>query len=129
MIKRKYQQYQQQSGFSLIEVLVALAIVAIALLALSGQFASQAKTFEASRDRVLAHWVAQNHLASMRAFGSWPELGETSRLTTFADRQWLVKQVITATPNSAIRQMDIYIAYEQGKNLAHLESFLSQSDL
>ena len=128
MIKRKYQQYQQQGGFSLIEVLVALAIVAIALLALSGQFATQAKTFEASRDRVLAHWVAQNHLASMRVFESWPEPGESSRLTSFADRQWRVKQVITATPNSAIRQMDIYIAYEQGKNLAHLESFLSQSD-
>ena len=102
--------------------------MAIALLALSGQFASQAKTFEASRDRVLAHWVAQNHLALMRAFESWPEPGESSRLTTFADRQWLIKQVITATPNSTIRQMDIHIADEQGRNLAHLESFLSQPD-
>ena len=64
-----------QAGFTLVEVLIALAIVAIALMAalrVAGQGALNAGDL---RSRMLAGWVAENRLAEHRARGDWLSLG------------------------------------------------------
>ena len=53
-------------GFTLVEVLVALAVVAIALLALTRAAGVQVATFDALRERTLAGWVAANVVAETR---------------------------------------------------------------
>lgn len=60
------QPLRRVSGFTLIEVLVALVIVGMALPALLLQVMAQVDATTAIRDRTLAHWVAQNKLAQLR---------------------------------------------------------------
>src|SRR6202035_693144 len=53
-------------GFTLIEVLVALAIVAIGMAAVLGALTSSASTVLYMRDKTLAQWIALNHIAEER---------------------------------------------------------------
>ena len=116
-----------QNGFSLLEVLVALVIVSIALTALTRQFSSQANFFEQSRDRMLAHWVAQNQLAAMQAYQgakAWPDPGGFTSADDMAGRVWVVNKSITNTPNETIRQVEVGVASEHGNSLARLVGFI-----
>ncbi len=65
----------RQSGFTLLEVLVALAILAITMAAVSRTASSSIHHVEALRTRVIADWVAQNRLAQHQARGDYPQPG------------------------------------------------------
>ena len=63
-------------GFTLVEVLVALAIVAIALAAGFRSVAQSAESATALKARTLALWVAQNRLAAAQLETPGPAIGE-----------------------------------------------------
>lgn len=100
---------RRKRAFTLIEVLVALAIVSIGLLAAlraAGQGADSAADLRA---RLLAGWVAENRLAEHRARGDWLDLGiqrGTAREGGF-DFQW--REEVIATPNPQFRRLDIFV--------------------
>jgi general secretion pathway protein I len=75
-------------GFTLVEVLVALTIVALGLGALMVAVSSTARTSGTLRDKTLAQWIALNRLAEVRLnltkFGQNTDLGEVY----FANRTW-----------------------------------------
>jgi general secretion pathway protein I len=96
-------------GFTLIEVLVALAIVAIALLA-ALRAAGQSTAYSAdSRSRLLASWVAQNQLAEHRARGDWLPLGTRRGNAQQGGFQFLWREDVSAMPHPAFRRVDIYV--------------------
>jgi general secretion pathway protein I len=79
------------TGFTLVEVMVALLVVGIALPALLSQIASQAGSTADLRDRSYAQWVAQNQLETMRlnhALNAQLLQGEASGEVEMADRHW-----------------------------------------
>ncbi len=97
-------------GFTLIEVVVALTILAVAAAGLSAaaqQGAAQLATLE---QKMLAEMVAQNHLAQLRATREWPELGRRSDTVTMANREWQLRREIVATPNPDIRRVHLEVA-------------------
>ena len=65
----------RRNGFTLVEVLVALAIISIALLAALRVAGGGTSSVGELRARLLAGWVAENILAEQRARGEWPSLG------------------------------------------------------
>ena len=65
-------------GFTLIEVLVGLLVLALALLALTRTAASQVQNFGALRERTLAGWLAQDVLAETRLATHFPAAGSSS---------------------------------------------------
>ena len=75
-------------GFTLIEVLVALMVVAIGLAALMTAVSSTARTSGYLRDKTLAQWMALNRLSEVRLnltkFGQNTDMGEVY----FANRTW-----------------------------------------
>lgn len=93
-------------GFTLIEVLVALAIVAIALLA--GGKAMQALTQTADRqsDVMLAQICAENQLVAARLSNQLPGLGSSSMPCEQAGRAYEVRVDIFPTPNPLFRRID-----------------------
>lgn len=116
------------TGFTLIEVLIALAIVSIALMAAlraSGQGASNVSEL---RSRLLAGWVAENRLAEHRARGEWlsPGIRRGTDRQAGIDFSW--REEVTATPNPSFRRVDIYIhpTSSDPHVLAHLAGFLTQ---
>ena len=61
-------------GFTLVEILVALAVLAIALTATARSLGAAIDTTAALRDRTLARWVAEDRLAQLELSREWPDL-------------------------------------------------------
>lgn len=113
-------------GFTLVEVLVALAIISIALLAALRAAGQGTNSVDDLRSRLLASWVAQDLLAEHRARADWIPLGiqRGSEREGGFDFKW--RQEIIATPNPAFRRIDIrvFAPTDESHFLAHLVGFI-----
>jgi general secretion pathway protein I len=97
-------------GFTLVEVLVALAIVAVALAAGFRSVAQSAETATALKARTLALWVAQNRLAAAQLEIPGPSAGERDGNETQAGALFAWHQTVSGTPNPAFRRVEITVA-------------------
>ena len=96
-------------GFTLIEVLVALLVLGLALLALTRTAASQVQNFGALRERTLAGWLAQDVLAETRIATHVPPLGSSDGLRQFAGRQWRWQLDVKPTDVASIRRLAVRV--------------------
>ena len=88
---------QTCGGFTLIEVLVALAIVTIGMAAVLGTLSSSADTVSYLRDKTFAQWVGLNQIANLRLSGQVAPTGNSEGDTDFAGRKWHWRQEVAAT--------------------------------
>ena len=118
----------KHSGFTLIEVLVALAIISIALLASLRVAGGTTNNVGELRARLLANWVAENVLAEQRARGTWLPLGMQRGIQRQASMEFTWREDITTTPNARFRRVDIrvFVAPEETHALVHLVGFMVQ---
>jgi general secretion pathway protein I len=102
-----------QSGFTLVEVLVALAIVATTLIA--GLQATSALTRSAERqtDRVLAQLCAENALAQLRLSRQLPDMGDALTPCEMAGRTLELRLLVQPTPNPNFRRVEVRLYREQ----------------
>ncbi len=116
-------------GFTLIEILVALAIVAVALSAGMRALAQSADSATALKARTLALWVAQNRLAAAQAAAPWPGLGDYRGSAAQADAAFLWRESVTATPNPAFRKIEITVMEPERPDygIAHLVGFIGNA--
>jgi len=118
-------------GFTLVEVMVALAVVAVALPALMFSLHQQIDGTVYLRDKSLAHMIAANKLAEMRIMARAKEQllkGKDSGTTEFADRQWdwHINSTETELPNFYRVEIKVSEAeVEEGNALYTLVGFLS----
>lgn len=112
------------AGFTLIEVLVALAIVAIALGA--GMRAAGVLTDNAQRlsDVVAAQWCADNQLTALRLARVWPGVGDADFGCEQLGRAYAGKLVTRPTPNPSFRRVDAVVADTAGTPLLTLSTVL-----
>jgi len=96
-------------GFTLIEVLVALAIVAIGMAAVMGALTSSANTISFLRDKTFAQWVALNQIANLRLSGQQPPIGNSNGDTDFAGRSWHWRQEVVATQVPGVERIDVSV--------------------
>ena len=96
-------------GFTLIEVLVALGIVAIALVA--GLQATAALTANAQRqsDVLLAHLCAENELTRLRLARQMPPVGDSEQPCEQAGQVFTVRLKVAPTPNPSFRRIDAQV--------------------
>lgn len=98
----------RQRGFTLIEVLVALAIVAIGMAAVLEALTSSANTAAYLQDKTFAEWVALNRLETVRLTSTVPGTGTSTDKTDYAGRSWEWQQKVTQVPRVPdIRQIEI----------------------
>ncbi len=99
----------KQTGFTLLEVLVALLIFAISATALmSGmsQIMSQQVRLE---EKTFGQWIAENRVNEMHIVGEFPDAGETKNDVDFAGRQWRVNEKVSNTPNPVMKRVEISV--------------------
>jgi general secretion pathway protein I len=116
------------NGFTLLETLVALAILAIALAAVMRATGAGTNHAEAMRMRVLADWVAQNRLAQHAARGDFLTPGVQNGEETQAGVRLLWKEEIGVTPNPSFRRIEVsvYAPDEPEYALRRLTGFMTQ---
>ena len=100
---------QRARGFTLVEVLVALGIVSIALVA--GLQASAALTNNAQRqsDVLLAHLCAENELVRLKLAKQLPSVGLSEQACQQAGQDFLVRLTVSTTPNPNFRRVDAQV--------------------
>ena len=95
-----------QAGFTLIEVLVALGIVAIALTAGLKATASLTRNAERQSDVMLAQLCAENELIKLRLAHQMPGVGDSSSSCEQAGQSLLVQTSVRPTPNPNFLRVD-----------------------
>lgn len=113
-------------GFTLLEVLVALAVVAIALAA--GVRAAGALTDNAERlaDVTAAQWCADNQLTALRLAGGPPGVGDAEFSCEQLGRTYRGTLITRPTPNPNFRRVDARIVDDAGQPLVVLSTVLGQ---
>jgi len=101
------------AGFTLLEVLVALAIVALGLTAAFGQLNQTLSAANRLRERSLAHWVAMDRMAELRLAGEFPAVGDRSDEIEMARVNWRYVIKVTQTPVENLRRVDISVAFAE----------------
>jgi general secretion pathway protein I len=89
-------------GFTLIEVLVALAVLAIALSAIIKTMSANTLNSIYLRDRTLAQWVALNKITEMQLNPDWPSPGKTDGSTVMGNHEWFWEAEVKTTPDNDV---------------------------
>ncbi len=96
-------------GFTLIEVLVALVIVAVGMSAVLSALSSSANTLSFLHDETFAQWVALNQIATLRISGQQPPTGISNGDTDFAGRSWHWRQEVLTTEVPGVVRIDVKV--------------------
>lgn len=99
-----------QHGFTLLEVMVGLGILAIGLTAALRAGLATADAVESTRLHVAGRWIAENRFALLRATREWPAPGETSGETTMANLRFRYVMRVTPTPYPQSRRVELSVA-------------------
>ena len=118
-----------ERGFTLVEILVALAIIAVALTTGLRALAQAADGAGALKQRTLALWVAQNRVAAAQLESPWPAPGRRDGSDTEGNVTFAYVETIFATQNPAFRKIEVVVT-EPGVPdyaLARLVGFLGNT--
>jgi|HigsolmetaAR202D_1030399.scaffolds.fasta_scaffold00009_99 general secretion pathway protein I len=113
-----------ERGFTLIEVLAALVIVSLGMLAAIEAVSQTASNTTRMRDRTLAHWIALNRLTEVRLAPRAPSIGKSSDEIEMAERRWRWTMEVSETPVESIRRIDISVSEaDDDRPLASVSGF------
>ena len=124
-----YRTRSRSSGFTLLEVLVALVVVGTALGASLRAIGSLTSNSSALRASMMATWSAENRLAQIRLSREFPNFGKRSFACPQGELRLTCEEEILATPNPFFRRVEVsvYDADDPGRRIIKLAQIVSSS--
>ncbi len=125
---RRAARAERASGFTLVEVLVALAVFAVGVTALITAGAQRAQELSYLRERTLASWIAADRIAELRLQRHWGT-GTRDGEVEMAGEAWRWEAEIVGTPNPAVQRVDVAV-YHAGDEepVTRLTGFLGDRE-
>jgi len=112
--------HDRARGFTLIEVMVALVIVALGMTAVHGQISRYAVGAAVIEEKTVASWIASNKLTELAIAPTWPAIGDSEEEIEFAGRYWVVRTEVSETEVENLRRVDVYVSLsEQPERTVH----------
>jgi len=112
-----------EGGFTLLEVLVAVAMVGIALAAVLVSTSATISNAGRFRDVTIGTLVARNVLIEFQVRDEWPDVGESDGDIEIGGRDWTWEALVSETPDENIRRIDVS-TYAGERQAAALSGFL-----
>lgn len=100
-------------GFTLLEVMVALAIFASASAVLIISDGSAIKQTIYLEEKIIASWIADNQLSRMQLEAQWPDLGKKEGSVSFAQRNWKVITEVTKTSQANFNKVELTVSRQE----------------
>ena len=118
----------KQSGFTLLEVMLAMAVFAIAGVALLGVADNNYRHISHLEEQMFANWVASNQLVEVSLDKTWPPKNNRKGKVEMAGRTWYWQQKVIKTNNKELRSlvMEVRLNEEDELVTASLMAFLAQ---
>jgi general secretion pathway protein I len=115
-------------GFTLIEVMVAVTIIAISLTTLLSTSGTQANSVTVLKQKTLAHWVALNELTEIRTENQFPDIGDKKGSTEMANHEWYWIRTTKKTENEDAREVTftMYADKDYQQNLTSLIGYATR---
>lgn len=122
--------YRLTKGFTLLEVMVALAIFAVAAIAVTKVGMNFTQSIGQMNDRTFAHFVAMNELAALEINGSWPE-GTGEKIVDEQGQQWQVSHQVYSTISENVSRIEIRVSTvgedgQTGQPITSIVAFLQR---
>lgn len=119
---------KRQRAFTLIEILIAVAILAIALAATTRAASLAIDSSFETRHRLLATWAAENRIAELRARRVFPSAGTSQLTAEQAGVALVIDETVSDTQNPTIRRVDLAVSDARDPNrvLTKVIAFVGQ---
>lgn len=119
------------AGFTLIEVMLAMAVFAIAGVALLGAADTNSRNLGYLEQKTFADWVAANQLVASSLVTTWPPKNNKKGKVEMAGREWFWQQKVVKTEDTNMRQvvMEIRLEEKAEKPLTSLTTYLAKGSL
>lgn len=118
----------RQHGFTLVEILVAMAVIAIGLVALVGASGRSTQTAAELRDRTYAQWVAANAMTELRLDPGIDEESRQDGEEQLAGEWWQWQADISDTPDPDLLRIDVRVARGDSGSIVTLTGFKARPD-
>lgn len=121
---------RRAAGFTLLEVMLALAILAMAGLTMSQLVGAGANNTRLLQEKTLARWVADNELTGIALEGRWPGRLWQKYTVTLASRRWFVQVRSQETASDDFRQVQVEVRLSKDNSqaaLARLQTYMVQN--
>lgn len=106
---RQLHHHPDDSGFTLFEVMIALAVFTVCVFALNRQVAQGINQVEYLEKKTVALWIAQDKLTMLRMKGEWPASGQSFDNLSQFNRDWWIETVVTDTTEPLLRRVDVHV--------------------
>jgi len=116
-------------GFTLLEVMVALAVIAIGLGAVITEASRNISNASLLQDKTLGHWVASNKIVEMQVKNEWPAAGEQKEDVEMAGREWYLTLKIIDTLDERVKRVDVEVRTDASSErpITKVIAYLGQS--
>ena len=109
--------FAKANGFTLIEVLIALAVIGISLAAVGGEMVQMLNTANKMQTQTYASWIAHNKITEMRLANVVPDVSASSGEVSFAQQDWAWRAVVSETGVENLYRVDVTVSFPGGDPL------------